>query len=223
MVADLSTRKYKLIAFDLDGVLTESKSSWEHVHDYFGVPISSRRKNFLDYVWGRIDYNEWIRRDIELWNKALGRKLRREDLLEAIDRIKVNNDVSRVVGELKRQEFIVGIISAGIGQLAEKIASEYGFDFWIANQITFTSNGVVSDNQRARMPPYRKPLTLLWSARRYGISIRETIYVGDSDWDIGVIKLAGCGIAYNCSTRLAENADIVVNKLSEVLKTITKC
>ncbi len=219
----MSTRKYKLIAFDLDGVLTKSKSSWEYVHDYFGVPISSRRKNFLDYVWGRIDYNEWIRRDIELWNKALGRKLRREDLLEAIDGIKVNDNVSRVVGELKNKGFIVGIISAGIGQLAEKIASKYEFDFWIANPITFTSNGIVSENQRARMPPYRKPLTLLWSARHYGVSIRETIYVGDSDWDIGVIKLAGCGIAYNCSIKLADNADIVVNELSEIPKAIARC
>ncbi len=223
VVIELSTRKYRLIAFDLDGVLTESRSSWEHVHDYFGVPMGSRRKNFLDYVWGRIDYNEWIKRDIELWNKALGRKLRREDLLEAIDGVKVNDDVGRVVGELKGRGFIVGIISAGIGQLAEKIASKHGFDFWIANPITFTSNGVVSDNQRARMPPYRKPLTLLWIARRYGVSIRETIYVGDSDWDIGVIKLAGCGIAYNCSTKLAGNANIVVNKLSEVLEAIAQC
>ena len=223
VVTKLSTRRYKLIAFDLDGVLTESKSSWEYVHDYFNVSTSSRRKNFLDYVWGRIDYNEWIRRDIELWNKALGRKLRREDLLKAINGIKVNDDVDRVVDELKKQGFIIGIISAGIGQLAEKIAGKYGFDFWIANPITFTSNGVVSDNQRARMPPYRKPLTLLWSARRYGISIRETIYVGDSDWDIGVIKLAGCGIAYNCSTRLADHADVVVNELREVPKAIAKC
>ncbi len=217
----LSSRKYRLVAFDLDGVLVEAKSSWEFIHDYFGVSKSDRAKNYLDYVTGRIDYNEWIRRDVELWNKALGRRLRREDLLKAISNIPVNRDVEYVVRELKRRRYIVGIISAGVGQVAEKIAEDHGFDFWIANHIVFTEEGLVSENQKARMPPYQKPLMLLWSARRYGISINEVVYVGDSDWDIGVIKLAGYGVAYNCSCNLKKNADAAITRLTDLLYLIS--
>jgi len=172
---------------------------------------------------GRIDYNEWIKRDVELWNKALGRRLRKEDLIKAINNIPVDQDVERVTKELKRRGYIIGIISAGVGQVAEKIAEDYGFDFWIANPITFTEDGLISTNQRARMPPYRKPLTLLWIARRNGINIKEVVYVGDSDWDIGAIRLAGCGVAYNCSTNLERNADVSITRLIELLNVLDSC
>ncbi len=215
--------KHKLIAFDLDGVLVRVKSSWEYLHDYFGVSKRDREKNYLDYVWGRIDYDEWIRRDVELWNRALGRKLRVEDLVEAIKDIPVDESVGQVIGDLKHRGYIVGIISAGVGQVAENIAGKYGFDFWIANPITFTGDGVVSENQRARMPPYQKPLMLLWIARRYGLNVKDTAYIGDSDWDIGIIRLAGCGIAYNCSTNLERNADALITRLSEIPKILDRC
>lgn len=218
-----SFQKYKLIAFDLDGVLVKARSSWEFIHDYFGVSKNDRIKNYLDYVMGRIDYNEWIKRDVGLWNKALGRRLRIEDLIEAISDIPVDRDVELVAKELKRRGYIIGIISAGVGQVAGKIAEDYGFDFWIANTITFTEDGLVSENQRARMPPYRKPLTLLWTARQYGISIKEVVYVGDSDWDIGAVRLAGCGVAYNCSPNLKRNANISITRLVELLNIIDNC
>ncbi len=226
MVTDLSlgdSNKYKLIAFDLDGVLVEVKSSWEFIHDYFGVPREERTRNYLDYVSGKISYDEWIKRDVALWSKVLGRKLMREDLYEAISKIPVNRDTEYVVRELKRKGFIVGIISAGVGQVAEMVALKYGFDFWIANPITFTEEGIVSENQRARMPPYRKPLTLLWIAKRYGVNVNATIYVGDSDWDIGVIRLAGCGIAYNCSTSLEREADKKIDFIRDIVFIVDEC
>ena len=219
----MSHNKYRLIAFDLDGVLVRVKSSWEFVHDYFGVSKKDRSRNYLDYVMGRIDYNEWIKRDVELWNKALGRRLRREDLLEAISDIPVDPDIEFVVRELKKQNYIVGIISAGIGQVAERIYREYGFDFWIANPITFTGEGIVSRNQRARMPPYQKPLMLLWIARRFNTSMDRVVYIGDSDWDIGAIKLAGCGVAYNCSPNLGRVSDIVITRLADLLYLTDLC
>jgi len=53
-----------VIAFDVDGVLLRSKSSWAMVHDYFGVNNS---ESLNLYINNKIDYAEFVNRDVNLW------------------------------------------------------------------------------------------------------------------------------------------------------------
>ena len=54
----------ELVIFDMDGVLTDTISSWKYVHDYFG---SSNERSVDDYLRGKIDDLEFIKRDVALW------------------------------------------------------------------------------------------------------------------------------------------------------------
>ena len=58
--------KIELIAFDMDGVLADTISSWKYVHDYFGC---SNDRSVNEYLKGRIDDNEFIKRDVSLWQE----------------------------------------------------------------------------------------------------------------------------------------------------------
>ena len=49
------------------------------------------------------------------------------------------------------------------------------------------------------------------------ITPAEVIAVGDGVVDIGMIKKAGLGIAYNASEQVQKNADIITNDLAVVL------
>ena len=200
------------------------KSSWEYVHDYFNVPLSLREKNLEDYITGKIDYNEWVKRDVELWVKALGRRPSIKDLEEALDNIILNTEAYNAVEELRRQGVILGILSAGIGQAARRVKNILKLDFYLANDIVFDRKGLLSLNQQATVPPFQKPLILTWLAKKYSIPLTSVAYIGDSTWDISVMRIAGCGIAYNYDNDLlVEYADKVIDNLEELPKILEKC
>ena len=56
----------RTVIFDMDGVLTDILSSWKHVHDYFG---SSNQKSVNEYLNGKIDDYEFIKKDVSLWKE----------------------------------------------------------------------------------------------------------------------------------------------------------
>ena len=55
---------YKFVAFDLDGVLVDTFSSWVWMHKHFNV---NNDHSLYAYQRGEIDYGEFMRRDIALW------------------------------------------------------------------------------------------------------------------------------------------------------------
>ena len=50
----------------MDGVLTDTLSSWKFIHDYFGT-TNDRSVNL--YLRGKIDDLEFIKRDVALWRE----------------------------------------------------------------------------------------------------------------------------------------------------------
>jgi phosphoserine phosphatase len=49
-----------LVAFDMDGVLADTISSWKYIHDYFNT---SNEESVTEYIQGKIDDMEFIKRD----------------------------------------------------------------------------------------------------------------------------------------------------------------
>ena len=72
--------KIKLVVFDMDGVLVDAVSSWKYIHDHFNT---SNEKSVDDYVHGKIDDLEFIRRDVELW-KINGKPIKMNKLEEIL-------------------------------------------------------------------------------------------------------------------------------------------
>ncbi len=158
-----------------------------------------------------------------LWEKYWGKRPSREEVYEAVKNIPVNPYAKEMVAKLKNMGVLVGILSAGVGQAARHVAKILELDFYIANDIVFSIDGRVSRYQKARVPPFQKSLILTWITRKLGVKLSETAYIGDSSWDIGVIRIAGCGIAYKPSPRLAREANIVVENLVEVPRKLVEC
>jgi phosphoserine phosphatase len=57
---------FKVVVFDLDGVLVEEPSAWWTLHHAFSTYEASK-ENLNAYNRGIIDYPEFMRRDISLW------------------------------------------------------------------------------------------------------------------------------------------------------------
>ena len=56
----------KIVFFDMDGVLTDTVSSWKAIHDFFQT---TNARAVDDYLQGKINDLEFIRHDIALWKE----------------------------------------------------------------------------------------------------------------------------------------------------------
>ncbi|MDR0334669.1 MAG: haloacid dehalogenase, partial [Methanomassiliicoccaceae archaeon] len=113
--------KYKLVVFDMDGVLIDHVSSWTWVHDKMGV---NNDEAFGLFKEGKIDESEFIRRDIGLWlNKDKNMNIR--DIISALQDIPLIGGIQETVAALSHNGIKSVIVSGGIDVAAKMIANEF--------------------------------------------------------------------------------------------------
>jgi len=112
--------KIELVVFDMDGVITDTISSWKYIHDYFG---STNERSVDDYLKGKIDDMEFIKRDVSLW-KENGKPVKRDKLVEILSNVQLMKGAENCIVSLKNRGVKTGIISAGLDILAENVASK---------------------------------------------------------------------------------------------------
>lgn len=108
---------------------------------------------------------------------------------------------------LKRLGVRVGVVSGGFTQIIEKLAADLGLDFYKANTLeivdgTLTGRVVGDVVDRAGKAEY-----LQLVADQLGISLTQTVAVGDGANDIDMLSAAGLGIAFCAKPALREVAD----------------
>jgi len=209
----------KFVAFDLDGVLVNTFSSWVWMHEHFNV---NNDHSLYAYQRGEIDYAEFMRRDIELW---LDKKkdMTIHDVEEILFHVPLTKGAKEVVAKLKKHGMKTAIISCGIEVLANRVAKELGIDFVVANGLVvdkegrLTGEGTLSIELADKGKPLKKLL------EENGVARKECVAVGNSFGDAGMFEVSGFGIAFNPQDELTrEKADVVVegNDLRGILKYI---
>lgn len=198
---------YKFVAFDLDGVLVDTFSSWVWMHDHFNV---NNDHSLYAYQRGEIDYAEFMRRDIELW---LGKKkdMTIGDVEEILSEVPLTKGAKEVVAELKKHGLLTAIISCGIEVLANRVAKELDIDFVVANGLEvdensrLTGEGILSIELADKGKPLRRLL------EEHGVSKEECVAVGNSYGDAAMFEVCGLGIAFNPQDdTVRKEADVVV-------------
>ena len=128
--------KLALAAFDMDGTILEEDSSWVALHRHFGTTRTGKRGLKL-YTDGKIDYTEFMRRDIASWPKNLA--------IDEVDRIlskyRIRKEAPETVNRLKDLGAKVTLVTSGIDILAERVARDLGIDSWVANGLETTPSG----------------------------------------------------------------------------------
>jgi phosphoserine phosphatase SerB len=130
-------------------------------------------------------------------------------LLGVVDKISLVPDALETIQEVKKRGYIIGIISDSYDIVANHIKNRIGADFVIANELEF-SNSIATGE--VKIPSYFlrteeskcnhnfcKSNVMLKVAKKYDIPLSNIIAVGDSEYDICMVRFAGIGIAF-CST-----------------------
>jgi phosphoserine phosphatase len=193
----------KFVVFDMDGVLVDVDSSWQTVHRILGV---DNEDNFQQYLEGRIDYWEFVRRDVKLWGKTPATRIQ-----ELVNRLPLMKGAKETIQALKGEGVRTAIISSGISLLVERVRDELGVDRIFANKLHVDGEGYLTGECDRIVALLEKGRALRMLAELECVTVKECAAVGDSVYDIPLFKEAGLGIAFNAGdVRVRREADVVV-------------
>ena len=215
----MSSPKYKLIAFDFDGVIADTVSSWVWVHEHFGVNNDASLELYLE---DKIDDREFMRRDIALWH-AKKSDITIHDLETILAGVPLMKGTHETLEVLKAHGLKTGIISGGLDIMVDRVAQDIGIDYVIANGLEANEDGTLTGEGILRVELKNKAVPMQKLLEHFGVDSAECVAVGNGHIDVPMFKFAALSIAFNPNDNIVkENADVVIETkdLREILKYI---
>lgn len=204
-------RDIKLAGFDMDGTVLEHNSSWVAIHQRFGTEHIGAASLRL-YTEGKINYREFMRRDIESWPKGVTR----DEIAEILSGYKLRREAPSVFEELRKRGIKTALVTSGIDTLAEEVAEKLGIDYCLANGLRYDHEGILLPTGIGRVDPTRKDLAYKKLLSKIGVPANKTIAVGDTIYDLAFLKSAALGFMLAHTTRVTDPEIIHIEKLSEI-------
>ena len=212
-------RRYDLVCFDMDGVLTSLRSSWYWLNLCLGVDNES---TFKAYVSGEIDQSEFMRRDIAQW-KTVKPNIRISDLIRFFQDMPLTGGIQETVASLRSNGIRCVIVSGGVDLAAMMIAGEFGFDGYAADEICSHSDGTLTGEGKMNVDLNDKGINVRHFIEKYGTTKERTVSIGNSCTDIPMFSNSGMSIAFNPTDELTVEAAthlIHSDNISDVLDLI---
>jgi len=202
------------VIFDLDGTLVryhgvEFESSWGALAAAAGVQAASQAL-FEEYFPRRDAYDDWVRADAALL-KGIPFAQVAEKLLPAPYARGVREAVESLRGRYR-----LGILSSGVGFVADWVKNDLDLDFARANHIEIV-DGQFTGRGETHVSLWSKGEALRELCSTEGLRASEVCFVGDHVNDIPVLEAAGLAIAANPKDpTLARICDHVISDFSDL-------
>ncbi|MBQ8179716.1 MAG: HAD-IB family phosphatase [Candidatus Methanomethylophilaceae archaeon] len=212
-------RKYDLVCFDMDGVLTKTRSSWCWVHECFGV---DNEEAYRAYCNGEIDESEFMRRDIRMWLDVKP-DLTSSEVAVLFRDMPLTDGIQETIACLSANGIRSVIVSGGIDSAAAMIAREFGFDDYAADELCTYEDGRLTGEGRLVVDLRDKGVNVRAFIEKYGTTPERTVSIGNSFTDINMFKNTGLSIAFNPTdpyTSEAATHTVVSENISDVLDLI---
>ena len=113
----------------------------------------------------------------------------------------------------------IGVVSGGFHEVLDPLAKSLGIDHWRANRLEVTDGHLTGNLSGPIIDATAKADTLQEWAAELGVSLPQTIAVGDGANDLKMMRVAGLGIAFNAKPVVRAQADVAIDicDLSQVL------
>ena len=202
---------FRPASIDMDGTVLEHNSSWVAIHRHFGTERLGAASLGL-YTEGKIDYREFMRRDIGSWPKGITR----DEIRRILSGYRIRREAPKVFEELRARGIRTALVTSGIDMLAKDVAEELGIDYWLANGLRFDREGLLLPRGVGRVDPTRKDVAYRRLLSKLGIAAKDTIAVGDTVYDLAFLKSAGLGFMLAHTTRVPDPEIIHIDRLSVI-------
>ncbi len=194
-------RKPRIIIFDMDGVITNIRNSWRYLHEYFtpGANLDSVNICKERYIRGEISYARWMSCDIETLLRNARRKIFKHEIINAYNKVGIYEEIKILIREaINRGIRNFAIVSGGVSILARITGDKLGINEIYANHLIFDSRGALIPAGIPVVEPFGKGFVIKKILSNKGLDESETVYIGDSIWDLPAFEVVEYPIAINC-------------------------
>ncbi len=212
----------KMIVFDMDHTLLQG-SFIQQAAEQFG--FTRELKDILGQQKSNYIKTQKIARLLE------GRTF--AELIHVVESIPLIGDAVQVIRELQVRGYVCGIISDSYHSIANHVKNLLGLDFTLGNELEFRKSvatgevkipsQLLKDRFSQCEHDHCKSNFFQYILHRFGISLADSVAVGDGENDICMVKMAGTGISFNSVTPgVDEVADYVFrgDSLKPVLEVV---
>lgn len=196
----LSRRALRLVAIDMDSTLIQDEVI-DLVADEIGCgeEVAELTERAMA---GELDFTESLRARVALFAGA------EVDVLErAQKRVQLTRGSRTFIRTLRRLGFTTMLVSGGFDFFTAAIAEELGIDHAYANKLEIVDNRLTGRLVGPIVDRERKGDLLRSVARAEGITLDQTVAVGDGANDLAMLEAAGLGVAFNAKQVVREAAD----------------
>lgn len=116
-----------------------------------------------------------------------------------------------LVATMKARGGCAVLVSGGFTAFAAAVARDLGFDEYRANRLLVEDGQLTGDVARPILGREAKVTALTDIAARLGLAPADVLAVGDGANDLGMLGLAGTGVALHAKPAVAAQCDIRVN------------
>ncbi|MFQ3787796.1 phosphoserine phosphatase SerB [Halomonas sp. A29] len=192
-------RHRRLVCFDMDSTLIQAEV----------IDELARRHGVFDEVSavteramrGELDFQQSFR---ERMAKLKG--LDESVLAEIAEELPLMDGVERLMKHLKRLGYRTAILSGGFTYFARHLQEKLGFDEIHANELVIENGKVTGEVREPILDASRKAELLREIAAREGLTMEQTIAVGDGANDLKMLAAAGLGIAFRAKPLVRSQA-----------------
>ncbi|WP_430866901.1 phosphoserine phosphatase SerB [Demequina aurantiaca] len=130
-----------------------------------------------------------------------------------------------LVATLQSEGWIVALVSGGFREIVEPLGARIGITLTRANGLEVGADGLLTGRTYGPVIDREaKAVALKEFAADAGIDLSATVAIGDGANDLGMMAVAGLGIAFNAKPIVQQQADVALNspRLDAALEVIER-
>ncbi|HUH04114.1 MAG TPA: phosphoserine phosphatase SerB [Kofleriaceae bacterium] len=201
----LSRRTKRLVIMDMDSTLIQIEVIDElaRMHGVVDQVSEITRRAMA----GELDFEASLRERV-----ALLEGLEYERVLGLARDLPVTDGARDMLRVLRTLGYKTGVISGGFTFAANMLKEQLGLDYAYANQLEIEHGRLTGRVMGPIITPQRKADLLDTIAQGEGITLAQTIAIGDGANDLAMLERAGLGIAFHAKAKLKAAADTAVSR-----------
>ncbi len=199
-------RNRRLVCFDMDSTLIEQEVIDELALEAgVGAQVAEITERAM---LGELDFQQSFKARM-----ALLKGLDASVLPKIAERLTLTEGAERLISTLKSLGYKTAILSGGFQYFAEYLQSKLGIDEVHANILDVENGMVTGEVKGAIVDGARKAELLRGLAEKMGISLEQTIAVGDGANDLPMLSIAGLGVAFRAKPLVRQNANQAISSV----------
>ena len=192
-------RTRRLVAFDMDSTLIQAEvidelAKLAGVGDQVAAITESAMR-------GELDFQQSFRKRV-----ALLAGLPASALNQVISSVPLTDGAERLISTLRTLGYKTAILSGGFTFFGRHLQAKLGIDFLHANELEIEDGKVTGRVVSEIVDGQAKARHLRAIAEREGISLEQTIAVGDGANDLPMLNIAGLGVAFRAKPIVRQSA-----------------